>query len=250
MHEFFERHPCMLPGAYDILGGERGHSPWFAAVISKPPLPSYRARIPDFMWLGRDSLADVPVLIEIEAPGKKWFTKSGRPTADFTQAHDQLTEWKAWFASNRNTDAFKDFYGLPSWQLSGHRSFMPQYVLIYGRRAEATVTPSVARKRALMQGLNEVLMTYDRLSPDPRCDNLMCARRHADGFIAVSVPPTTTLGPVWAEGSSKIDGKPQAVERNQYLSDVRKRFLIERIPYWDAWAHRDNRGIINLGDFE
>lgn len=251
MHEFFERHPCMLPGAHEIAGGESGHSPWFAAVISKPPLPSYGARIPDFMWLANHSLADVPVLIEIEAPGKKWFRKNGQPTAEFTQAHDQLKEWQAWFASTRNIESFRDFYGLPQRiDLYGYRSFTPQFVLVYGRRTEAIAKPLVAQKRAHMQGSDELLMTYDRLSPDSKCDDLMCARRTVEGFTAVTVPPTITLGPAWAVARSKIGGKAEAVERNRYLSEVRKRFLLERLPYWDEWARRDDQGTINLGHFE
>lgn len=250
MHAFFERHPCMLPGAFEIAGGESGHSPWFAAAISKPPLPSYGARIPDFMWLANHSLGDVPILIEIEAPGKRWFTKRGQPTSDFTQALDQIREWKAWFASGHNAEEFRDFYELPhrGWILE--RSFTPQFVLIYGRRAEATARPAIARKRAHMQGPAEYVMTYDRLSPNPKCDDVMCVRRGVDGFTAISVPPTFTLGPVWAQVRSRIHGKAAAIERNPHLSERRKRFLLDRLPYWDTWGSQEHPGTINLGDYE
>jgi hypothetical protein len=47
------------------------------------------------MSLANHVLAEVPIVIEIEAAGKRSFTKSRQPKADFTQAHDQIKEWKA-----------------------------------------------------------------------------------------------------------------------------------------------------------
>jgi hypothetical protein len=83
----------------------------FLGIIAQAPLPSYNHRVPDFLWLSRDSDTDQPVLIEIEAPSKKWFTKAGAPTAGFTQALNQIAEWKSWFSIGRNLDAFKAFIG-------------------------------------------------------------------------------------------------------------------------------------------
>lgn len=249
LQAFFERHPCMLPGASGISSGSGSidYSSWLPAVVSKPPLPSYAARIPDFMWLGHHSLADFAVLIEIEAPGKRWFTKAGQPTADFTQAHDQLRQWKTWFSAGHNTDAFKEFYGLDRGPTL--RGFTPLYVLVYGRRQEATANRVDAQKRRHMQGSEESLMTYDRLRPDPECEQVMCVRRNVEGFTALSVPPTMTLGPLFAEPRSKIAGKSDAVSTNEYLSDVRKRFLLERMSYWDEWS-KEERRCGRLGDFE
>ena len=112
VQSFLERHPSILPGAFNLLGGESGHYPWLSGVISQPPLPSYNRRIPDFMWLSVSSDTEEPVLIEIEAPGKHWFTSSGKPTAQLTQALDQITEWKAWFGVPHNVEAFKAYYRL------------------------------------------------------------------------------------------------------------------------------------------
>jgi hypothetical protein len=36
-------------------------------------------------------------------------------------------------------------------------------------------------------------------------------------------------------GVKEIREKASAVARNRYLSAVRKKFLIERWPYWDGW---------------
>src|SRR4051812_28331672 len=66
--DFFERHPCMLPGAHGPLNYPSGHGPFPGGVITQPVLPSFRYRVPDFMWLARNSDTETPVLIEIERP--------------------------------------------------------------------------------------------------------------------------------------------------------------------------------------
>ena len=50
-----------------------------------------------------------------------------------------------------------------------------------------------------------------------------------------------------AHGVNQVRDKAAAVQLNRYLSDVRKKFLIERIPYWDAW---DGSGIRSSTDVE
>src|SRR5262245_37207232 len=84
MHALLERHPCLLPCRHGLplTGGE---APFPSAVISKPPLPSWGGKIPDFMWIASDSVTLAPVLIEIEAPTKQWFTQSGQATHELTQ---------------------------------------------------------------------------------------------------------------------------------------------------------------------
>jgi Domain of unknown function (DUF4263) len=249
MHVFFERHPCMVPGAFNILGNESGHAPHFAALISEPPLPSYHKRVPDFMWVSSNSEADQPVLIEIEQPGKAWFTRKGQPTADLTQALDQIAEWKAWFNVPHNTQAFKAFYGLEqsSWM---RRDFQPAYVLIYGRRAEANRDPGLTAKRAHLRAEDIVAMTYDRLAPNRSADEYPCVKATAAcQFAAVSVPPTIAWGPRHAE-RALFAHLERAIERNPYLSRVRKDFLMSRLPYWREWVLSKERGFCNLTDSE
>ncbi len=98
---FLEKHPCMIPGSRSMTMTS-GHYPFPDAVISQPPLVGIGERIPDLMWLATSSLHFEPVLIEIERPDKKWFNSSGTPSADFTQAHSQLAQWKAWFDHPEN----------------------------------------------------------------------------------------------------------------------------------------------------
>lgn len=241
---FLEKHPSMVPGAFGLSGGESGHYPWPSSLISQPPLPSYNHRIPDFMWLSQWSDTEQPVLIEIEAPSKRWFTRSGTPTADFTQAMNQIAEWKAWFAVPHNIQAFKEFYGLDreAWR---RRRFRPAYLLIYGRRAEASADPTLTQKRGIIYGDDVTSMTYDRLRPNPKTMDLICVK--VDGpmaFHALSVPATLTWSPSLAEERALMSGLDDAIEANPYISQQRKQFLIRRLPYWNEWGRRRQEGFI------
>jgi hypothetical protein len=126
-------HPCLLPvykpGDVDI-GGH--HGPWMDAVITQPPLAGFRKRVPDFMWFERTSATVTAVCVELERPTKFWFNRGGTPTANLTQALDQIQEWKNWFAG-RPAKEFFDAYRLPNeWLFRRH--FDQRYILLYGRR--------------------------------------------------------------------------------------------------------------------
>src|SRR6266550_896764 len=120
VQKFLERHPCLLPGANEAPssapGGHRGHHDacWYG-VIRQPELRGLGPnRLPDFMWLRRDTAAVRPVLIEIEDPQKQWFNPSSRiPNAKLTQALDQFVEWKVWFSSPENELVFRSRYVPP-----------------------------------------------------------------------------------------------------------------------------------------
>jgi hypothetical protein len=109
IQRFLEQHPCLVPGAFGLLGTS-GHAPYPAALFSQPILPDFSRRIPDFMWIARDSETIQPVLIEIEAPGKKWFTNRGVQRAELTQALDQIADWKIWFSNLVNLAKFSEVY--------------------------------------------------------------------------------------------------------------------------------------------
>ena len=250
VHCFLEQHPSLVPGAFNIIGGSSGHYPRMSALISRPPLPSYDRRIPDFMWLSTNSEIEEPVLIEIEAPSKRWFTASGTQTAHLTQALNQIAEWKAWFGAPQNVEAFKAFYRLDreAWQ---RRRFRPGYLLIYGRRAEASATPRRTQKRSYLHADDVVSMTFDRLQPNPSASRTVCVKVDVSGsFKAISVPPTLKWRPALASDRAIIQDLPTAIEANSHIPPERKRFLIRRLGYWHEWASRDQRGIISSGDEE
>lgn len=241
---FFERHTCCLPQMYPVF--KRGaHGPYPGVIISQPALPGFSRKVPDFLYITRDSATVYVVLIEIEHPAKPWATSTGQQSSEFTQATNQIADWKSWFRDPLNIAQFQKHYRIPSdWIQS--RTFEQRYFLIYGRRNDPTLTEVFNKKRKLLERENECHMTYDRIEPQREMDCL-CAKIDESGYRAISIPPTLELGPMWAGEGKMIRDKELAVRTNRYLSNIRKHFLIERWPYWDAW-HR--AGVIDSKDRE
>lgn len=245
--KFLETHPCMVPGGQS-MSGPSGHSAFPAALITQPILPGFSEHIPDFLWIATDSLHIYAVLVEIEAPKKRMFTKGGQPTAQFTQAQTQIARWKSWFREPANQTSFCDHYlmdALPRW-----RTFVPQYVLIYGRRSEIEGNAQLNRLRSNLSRDGEYYMTYDRLHPIKDHDQYMTAKFRNGRYEALSMPATLELGPLWAPHRSKIEGKDLAVDKTPYMADDRKEFVKARLGYWDKWAADGRTGIMGIGDAE
>jgi len=234
--QFLERHPCLLPDAYSYF--QRGATPCTGGVFTQPELPGFRAKRPDFMVMSYDSEALTVLLIEIEAPGKKWSTKTGTSTAEFTQARDQLLQWKTWFREPENRVQFCKLYRIDQRVLET-RQMMPRYALIYGRRAEVESKPAFAKKRSEIASHDEVLMTYDRLAPSSRLADqptLRLSRSEVDTKVeVVSVPPTLQLGPHTAREFGNWTNLRDAVRANPLITAERRQFLLERLDYWDGW---------------
>jgi hypothetical protein len=119
IQRFLEEHPAFVPGAWTPPPLKSGHCPFLRALISQPRLPGFNHRQPDFLWVSTHSLEWFPTLIEIERPGKKLFTKEGVPTADFTQARNQLAQWRTWFSDPTNVQTFVREYGIPDYLVAG-----------------------------------------------------------------------------------------------------------------------------------
>jgi hypothetical protein len=244
---FLEAHPFMVPGAHLGLGhlSKSGHAPFPGALITQPPLRGLTARIPDFLWIASDSVFLNPVFVEIEAPRKRWVTAAGHQHHELTQSLHQLDEWCEWLDRPVNRQLFLDLYDVPT--MLRNRKWEPVFVLIYGTRGEDPA--AVASLRARLTTQTRHVIPYEHLAPDPESANYICARRGSDGYEAVSVPPTLRLGPGHAEDWTLISGKDRAVSACSWLSDERRGFLIDRMPYWDEWG-RHGRGIRRLSDLE
>lgn len=236
IQRFLEQHPSLVPGVVGNPSLPAGHAPHLWAVVSQPPLQGLGNRIPDFMWIARNSAFVVPVFVEIEAPRKRWFTNKGVPRAEWIEAHNQLTEWRAWIARPENQLVFRANY------LSAEdkgRAIRPHFVLVVGRRSEFESKSELDHLRAALTGHDESLMTYDRLAPNSAAWNYMCVRFvREQTFEAVSVPPTLRVGPFNGAAVARTLRKVEAVLANELMSDERKRFLIDRFPYWEAWLAR------------
>ncbi|HEV8326389.1 MAG TPA: Shedu immune nuclease family protein [Nitrospiraceae bacterium] len=243
LQSFLEEHPCLIPGAFGV-NFSSGHFPFPCAVIAQPALRGLGTKVPDFMWIASDSRTIYPIMIEIETPTKRWFTREGVPHSEFTQAHTQLASWKTWFDSPTNKQVFIEYYHIPL-DLRDTRRIHPLYVLIYGRRREFEDTPALNLMRGNLQRQDETLMTYDRLTPDANAQNLMCVKLIEDHagrrYRAMTVPPTLTLGPLGAGYRAVISDKEEAATRKILIGPERREFLVRRFPYWDAWA-RSNSG--------
>ena len=246
---FLEQHPCMVPGSLG-LGMTSGHFPLYMSLFTQPVLQGLTTSIPDFMWLASDSSFVYPVLIEIEAPAKRWFTNKGVPRQEATQAISQIKDWKTWFSVEVNRQWFLEFYGI-GYPYKEGKALKPLYLLVHGRRAEFADDPRLSAKRGQLAGENEFFMTYDRLAPSSDADQLMCVRASAAGEIeAVNVPPTFKLGPMFARDREPVREKVRAVQKNQLSSEDRKEFLVRRISYWDEWAKDGGRGPVSPADEE
>jgi hypothetical protein len=254
VQRFLERHPCLLPGgegAGESFGGH--HGGWRDMVISKPSLRGLVDREPDFMWLTRNSEEIIPVLIEIESPAKRWFTKKGQRRAEFTQAQDQLAEWKQILDGESGRLLFDEMYGLPrGWRVS-HRLVL-RLLLIYGRRAEFEERPEWNKRRGILRGDHMEAMTFDRLRPLAGSDNVVAVKFRGQVPTVLAVPPTFRLGPNNAELIASARGWATAVTANPLLSRERKAFLKERIGYWRvlgaASKAGQSLGITSSSDWE
>lgn len=232
VHEFLEQHPCLIPGHDAFVGAIPSNyynppGPILQAVVSQPPLPGIRKKIPDFMWLPTDSQTQWAVLVEIEDPKKIWFTKSGQPTSQLNQALTQVTSWKHHLENPTNQLAFRELYGLH------YRPLEFKVCLIYGRRNDATRTDeAIGSLKHLTRDI--VTMTYDRLRPAEPARNHICTRFRSGTFSAIHIPATYRTSPSDGRFMASVANKHQAVYNSPYFSDERRDFLASRFQYWDA----------------
>jgi Domain of unknown function (DUF4263) len=234
VQRFLEQHPAMVPGAHSALGRMKsGHAPFPSALITQPSLRGMLERTPDFLWISTDSAFLNPVFIEIEAPGKPWLTAKGIPHHKLTQALHQVAEWEEWFDQPVNRQLFFELYQLPD--ALRKRKWAPIWVLIYGRRAENA--EAIGKLRARLRTQSRIVIPYEHIEPDEDAADYLCVKQSRGRYVAVTVPPTAHVGPQPAEYWARIDGKPQAAQRNTWMSPERQAFLAERFDYWDAWTN-------------
>lgn len=252
IQEFLERHPWLVPG-HATPGSPSGHFPLHCSLIARPRLPGQRVRVPDFMWIATHTGAWYPTLIEIEKPSKRIYIKNGSTSSDFSQAQNQLNQWRSWFTIDANVAQFKEMYGMPGYMLG--RQMKLHMILVYGRRSELVEQPDLARQRGSLLPGDAELMSFDRLLDpqyiDTRMKDAVTVRATGDGrYRAKYVPPVFGVGPYLAGRLLVINGLEEAIEENPDISNERKKFLQQRIPYWKSWASTPNRGIIRPADRE
>jgi transcriptional regulator with XRE-family HTH domain len=245
VQHFLEAHPCLVPGTGSEGAVGLHHGPIMHVVVTQPPLRGLINRRPDFMWITKHSGALMPVLVELEAPGKRWFTKRGIPTRFVSQALYQVSEWRHWLSYHRNQ--FLDLYHIP--EDLRDSAFAPGFCVVMGRRKEFSDRPGLAAVRHHMQPPETSLMTYDRLRPDVLASNSVTVRvTAANKLTVVAVPPTMTMGPGWAETLQYLPDLERAVARSELIPPERKAFLESRVAYWRAWGRERRSYLIDAFD--
>ena len=252
VQRFLEKHPWLVPG-HSTPGSPSGHFPLHCSLITQPKLPGQHVFFPDFMWIATHSGAWFPTLIEIEKPGKRIYKRNGSPSSAFSQAQNQLNQWRSWFSKDANVAQFKDMYGIPEHML--RRQMNLHMILVYGRRSELDEQPELARQRGSLLSGDAQLMSFDRLLDPHYIDTSMkeavTVRATGDGrYRAKYVPPVFGVGPALAKRLLVIDGLEEAIEENPEISNERKVFLRQRIRYWKKWASSPDQGIIRPADRE
>lgn len=237
VQHFLERNPCLLPGGLPVVG-QGHHGAWYDAVITQPALVSARAnRVPDFLWLTRDTATNYVVCIEIERPNRDWFTLDGQPTAALTHALDQINEWRAWFHTKGNEEQFNLAY-VP--EDVRHRFLVPRFILIYGRDAEFRPRTSRHRnpqwlrsKRSSLAPDDVCVMTFDALRPFYDLQHMVTIRGRLPRFDIVAVPPTFHTGPSMSlELLASVSRPGEALAAVPLITDQRRAYLAARWAYW------------------
>ncbi|MBU8920268.1 MAG: DUF4263 domain-containing protein [Bacteroidales bacterium] len=238
VQKFLEKNPAMVPGAFPP-GAAGGHSPWHCAVVSQPVLPGLNSKIPDFMWIASNSQVWYPVLVEIEAPTKLLYKGKGVPRAEFTQAKNQLSEWRTWFSDQENVQVFAREYGLPDTFIR-YRQMKLHMILVYGRREEFKGNTKLEKHRAsIVPQPDEELVSFDRLRVDRNLTDVITVKAKGAGtYEAKHVSPTFTTGPKFPNRFKYINGFESALG-NSEIADDRRVFLLDRIRYWREWVNRE-----------
>lgn len=244
VQRFLELHPSMIPGGSGDIGPGGHHGSDMGAVFRRPNLiGGGRTFQPDFMWVTRSTSLVTPILIEIEKPSKRWFRKDGRPTSEFTQAHDQLNDWRSWFARDGNKALFRERFLFFS-EKYGDRPLEPQYVLIYGRESEFGIggghtNPSGLRyKRDQQRRMNESFMTFDALRPRFDHSNSMTLTMTASGPEIHAFSPVYGTHTGVGEGALLLGDPRDALARSVMISDERRAYLAKR---WSHWQQHERQ---------
>jgi len=246
IQHFLEENPSLIPGAYGISFSS-GHAPIYGAVFSQPELPGFHSKKPDFMWIATSSKGIYPILIEIESLNKKWFRQDGQPTAEFTQAQNQMNQWRIWFSNPVNQLQFREVY-LKDFPFRDD-IITPHYVLICGRRKDLE---PYRNTRSVLMKKDEEHMSYDRLSFSRDQSDYLTVKMKDDGVYAIKIPPISMISPDIMEYWSHIKNLPQFFleEPDSDLSQERKEFLFERFKYGLEWFNSKDVKSHNIIDRE
>jgi hypothetical protein len=241
--EFFEKNPSFLPGALELFG-QSGHYPYMSALISQPCIGTVFEKIPDFLWLAQDSLTFCPVFIEIEKPNKKMFTQTNTPTADFTQAMNQIHEWKMILNKPANIQVFYETFDIPLEMRK--KEFKPQFLLVYGRRSEYEGDEYRTGIRKENEGPDMMIASYDRLQPLSDSRQFVTCKVSKAKYHIISIPGTFRYRADCVKDLYSWIGFKEHLRTMENVSEERRQFLIDRFEYWKSFQGRLSGTIISM----
>lgn len=240
--DFFEQNPHFVPGSRDEFSGigGSGHHPHLLCLIAQPKISGIINRQPDFMWLASDSSIFSPIIIEIEAPSKKYFKSDGKPTSHFNQAVHQLQEWQTILSRPENVLKFYEDYAIP--QDLRDITFQPHFALIYGRRSEYKGDKMLSMKRGNILPHNQTVMSYDRIFPNYLVNSFTCCNVKDGKYFAKYVSPIFHIGP---DESHFLDihDLEIAIKNSKSISAKRRQFLLKKLPYCLQFLKKESEGV-------
>lgn len=133
------------------------------SVISKFPLDT--GIVTDFAYLTMDSGQSCLVLVELENPNKRLFTKNPKQvttTAEFNSALAQIQEWKE-FVSDNLHEVIRRLGPLLGRVMASDYPVYVKYVLVIGRRHEIENHNGRRRRLATLNTDELKVLTYDSL---------------------------------------------------------------------------------------
>lgn len=223
--KFFEQNPCILSGLTPI----GGQGVLLDALISQPKIQFSDTRIPDFVWLTRNSLDFCPTFIEIEKPSKECFKQNQELSSAFHEAHDQLGSWKALLTNDDTKRSLFDVFSLPKDLLD--LNFKPSYVLIIGRRSQWENSQRKIRTLGVQSndGFTKI-HSFDHIAPTagsilPYIQSIVTCRIKKGQLSVISIPDALTLCPTLRDSYARWSNFHEALDANLNIDPERKKYL-------------------------
>ena len=212
---FIETNTRLVPREFTL-----NHGIWCDLVFRKLPLGS--DYVCDFAFLTKGSVQWRLVLVEIERPDKKFFRGSTLDLhRDFTDAIEQVSNWRAVLTANLNGFAQQAFGSIMSFPQIEHPGDA-RFVLVYGRRSEFKGNLKREKKLAAQQRPDLRIMSFDSLVEEsaPRGELYLAARRNefidiiSDRFV--SETPFAFLEPENVQISARLSASAKSALEQGY----------------------------------
>ncbi len=172
IQDYLEKHSYLLPKRFLL-----NHGIHFNMFISKLPIGiGYKT---DFTYITKSSSEWRIVLVEIEDPKKKFFTKNEQTSQDFNHACDQISKWRAYINGAGQSHVREELSKLLEPLHNNPVKF--KYLLIYGRTSEFSGND---KKVGLIKEREQdgfEIITYDSLIS--QCEN----EAHSSSYIILSL---------------------------------------------------------------